>query len=182
MNNFDFKIYSVDRFDHSLSISEAKSVSFLSYIEIGKNGIDPKIREEYENEENRLTDFLVDILTSNCPIINLKLKARKDQALTKKETSKLTEWEASFVLSLLDQLRYKEIKIENTDQLRSIIKLSFKEKIRLLIDFNNSLYSSGFDLCMYFQNIEINHLLSYTNKHGLYILGDWYETLWTNED
>jgi hypothetical protein len=182
MQDFDFKIYHVDRFDHALSESEADKVSFLSYTETIKNGVDQKIRNEYKSEEKRLVDFLTDLMTCDCSINKLKLKARKDQAISKRELNKLTEWEKHFLQNLNDHFQYKDFNVESFEQLESVIRLALKEKIRLVINFNNSLFSSGFDLCLFFQNIMKPELTKFTNKHGLHILGEWFDTLWTTEN
>ena len=129
-----------------------------------------------------MTDFLVDIITSKCAVSDLKLKVKKEQSFTEKEIKELTGWELEFLDRFTLNHQSKEIKIENLEQLISLIKLAFKEKIKVVVDFNNTLYSSGFDMCMFFQNIEEDYLKAFTQKHKLYVIADFYETLWTNEN
>lgn len=178
INTFDFKIYHVDRFDHVLSEEEYMIEPLISYADTLQPDADYEAVMEYEMIEKKLLTFLLDIFTDSISVKQLKLKIRMDQAFSKKELSILNDWEKEVLNNLKNNDQFGEITVSDEENLQSIIKLALKEKIHLRVEFNQSFFASGYDLQLYFQNIDKKKLLSYTSKHGLYILSEWYETLW----
>ena len=162
MDNFNNTMYWVDRHPKRLSEQEFTDAAMMSYTDTIGNNIDKEVKTEYINAENNLSTFLMDLFLSKVAPNEIKLKYRAEQTLSKRESNRLNDWEREFIQNLEYNWQYREYLIKNKEELESLIRLSMKEKIRLKIEFSNSYFSSGFDLCLYFQNVSKELLTKYT--------------------
>ncbi len=176
MEQFDPKIYHVDRHDHVLNVGE--DVDFISYFDICQNDVAFDLKEKYFKEEDRLISFLMDIFLDGRSVSKLLIKGESQWDIDRHEMKTLDQKHIE-ILKCFKSLE-TDVTINSEEDLELILSLSLRERIEIKIKFNQMIFSSGHDLCLYFQNIDSEYLKSYVDKHQLYILGSWYHNIWDN--
>lgn len=173
------KIFWVDWHNKVLPETEFAESSFISYCEVTESKTPKKTELAYLKVENQIAEFLLDIFQGYFKSSNLKVKYRAEQPFSKCEVKKMNKWEIRFSKTIIRNWVYTEIDLSCPSELESLIRFALREKIKLIINFDKAFFSSGYDLCLYFQNIKKKKLKKFTNKHNLYILGEWEDNLWT---
>ncbi len=174
MEKFDPKIYHVDRHDHVLK--EGEDVDFISYYDVSHDDVDFELKDKYFREEDRLIAFLIDIFLDGRSVSELLIKGESQWDIDRHEMKTLDKQHVEILKMLYKS--DEEFRIESKEDLILLLTLSLRERIKTKIKFTEMIFSSGYDLCLYFQNIDYQYLKRFVEKHQLHILGSWYLDIW----